>query len=38
MTPTPVKPAISMTDLEKIDVRAGTITAVSELGTVTAAR
>ncbi len=31
MTPAPVKPPITMADLEKIDVRAGTITAVTEV-------
>jgi hypothetical protein len=31
MSPAPVKPAITMADLEKIDVRAGTILAVDEV-------
>ena len=31
MKPAAVKPAITMADLEKVDVRAGTITAVSEV-------
>jgi tRNA-binding protein len=30
-TPAPVKPAIEMADLEKIDVRAGTIVSVEEI-------
>jgi tRNA-binding protein len=30
-TPAPVKPAIEMADLEKIDVRAGTIISVQEI-------
>ena len=31
MTPAPVKPTISFDDFEKIDIRVGTITAVSEV-------
>lgn len=31
MTPASVKPPIAMADLEKIDIRAGTITAVTEV-------
>src|SRR5713226_1294303 len=31
MSPAPVKPAIAMADLEKIDVRAGTILAVDDV-------
>ena len=31
MTPAPIKPAISMDDLDKLDVRAGTIRAVSDV-------
>jgi tRNA-binding protein len=31
MSPAPIKPAIAMADLEKIDIRAGTILAVDEV-------
>jgi len=31
MTPAPIKPMIEMTDLEKIDVRVGTIVSVEEI-------
>jgi len=31
MTPAPIKPAIAIADLEKIDVRAGTILAVDDV-------
>jgi len=31
MTPAPIKPTITVADLEKIDVRAGTILAVDEV-------
>lgn len=31
MTPAPVKPAIALADLEKVDIRVGTITAVSSV-------
>jgi tRNA-binding protein len=31
MTPAPIKPTITIADLEKIDVRAGTIVAVDEV-------
>ena len=31
MTPAPIKPAITIADLEKIDVRAGTILAVDDV-------
>lgn len=32
MRPAPVKPAISFDDLEKVDVRVGTILAVADVG------
>jgi len=31
MSPAPIKPAITMADLEKIDIRAGTILAVDDV-------